>query len=577
MPRSNAIEPFLTNRCVQDQIIESIFLDSSLWGEVLEHGRSKGMPMSVLLYLQSPYNRAELYRQIAQGEYTIQPPHTGYRLKEDGSERVFFANEPLDRLLLYAIYKWLIRNEKALIHPACRSYQEGIGVGQTIKWLSRNIVQYSQGERAKIVGCKFDIHKYFESIDRKYIHKAFEVVEQHQGQSAIINLLKAYYDSDVYYDSRKKAIVEQYQGIKQGCAVSSWLANVILYPLDEKLNALEGCYARYSDDIIYVGPYYKEAECIIREQLQEYGLDLNEKKKEFIYADRFVRFLGYYIRGNEITLSPKWVKKFQQSVDKITIHNEKIIQRTRAIRKQPSTNQVAQLNKIVRGVAKQLMSYLYVGNGRYSWASLTLGVINRENDVKQLNLYCMDALRAVYTGKTSIGGLGVSKELGISRGKGKNVKANRIATSNMSLDYYSIVAMQKIIHNKWLYQTLVWDGLHEASLNKREYIIKEEKNEVNIHQLEELYRTYQDSQPDEMKLNRFYAKSLSDMTIEDLIRGENRTNAKNQLEDWLSKNITPNNFPAAANQWYWQSEKYPELILLRKWFDVKLKARPAKP
>ena len=59
------------------------------------------------------------------------------------------------------------------------------------------------------------------------------------------------------------------------------------------------------------------------------------------------------------------------------------------------------------------------------------------------------------------------------------------------------------------------------------------------------------------------------MTIEDLIRGENRSNAKNQLEDWLSTNITTNNFPAAANQWYWQSEKYPELVLLRKWFDMK--------
>lgn len=570
---------FLHRESVQDKIIESIFLDTNLWAEVIEHGRTKGMPMAVLMFLQSPQNRADLYLQIASGEYVIQPPHTGYRPKEDGGERTFFANEPLDRLLLNAIYKWLMRNESAMVHSSCRSYQEGIGVGQTVKWLSRSIVNYSKDSTNQIVGCKFDIRKYFESVGREHIHTAFDIVEAHHGHSAIIDLLRKYYDSDVYYDSRKKGYVEAYQGIKQGCAVSSWLANVILYPLDEALSRLEGCYVRYSDDIIYIGKDYEIASEQIRSYLKLLGLELNEKKIEYVRSDHFFCFLGWYIRGGEITLSQKWVKKFQRTVDNITVHNKNLIRKVREIHKSPSVNKDFLLTRILNNTAKQLASILYYGDGKHSWASLTLNVINRTSDIKQLNQYCLDALRAVYTGKTSIGGLGVSKENGIQRGKGKHVSANRIATAHISgihalhnIDgwiekYVSIHALQKVIHNKWLYRAIVQDLLHSDT----EGMYKGEKSVSNdsiddITALEELYGKYLYSRPNETNVGRFYAKSLSDMSMKELVAGANRTKAKKELEKWLSENITYQKFPAEEGQWYWQSTIHPELVLLREWF-----------
>ena len=110
--------------------------------------------------------------------------------------------------------------------------------------------------------------------------------------------------------------MEAYQGIKQGCAVSSWFANVLLYELDAKLSALGGCYVRYSDDILFVGESYEKATTLLKEELQKIDLSLNEEKQEDIRSDRFVRFLGFDIRGGEITLSEKWVKHFQHQVDR---------------------------------------------------------------------------------------------------------------------------------------------------------------------------------------------------------------------------------------------------------------------
>lgn len=307
-------------------MLESIFLDDALWREVIDHGVNKNIDRSVLSYLQDPHGRAQLCKEIITGKYKIKPPKTYYIPKDDGGERTVFVNEPIDRLLLNIIYKWLTKNEKQMIHASCKSYQQNIGVSRIVKELSGKIAEMSAIDTDAIVGRKFDIHHYFDTVNRECIHKAFDDVESHYGKSFIIKLLRDYYDSDLYYDSRLKKYVNQYQGIKQGCAVSSWLANVILFPLDEALSCLDGVYARYSDDIIFIGPDYELATKSIREKLLGFGLQLNEKKSEDVFSRSFVRFLGFDIRGTEITLSRKWVKNFQKNIDSRTINNKKLIQ-----------------------------------------------------------------------------------------------------------------------------------------------------------------------------------------------------------------------------------------------------------
>lgn len=557
---------------MHDKILESLFLDTALWQEVIEHGADKGVPQHVLERFQDPHGRAEMCREIATGEYTIAPPRTGYVPKDGGGERTFYANAARDRLLLHAIYKWLERNMSDMVHPLCLSYQEGIGIGRIVKKFAHSISSLSNADGSNTVGRKYDIHKYFDSVGRECIHRAFDAVEERYGHSSVIDVLRRYYDSDVYYDTRKGELVEQYTGLKQGCAVSSWLANVILYPLDEAAASCRGIYVRYSDDLIYVGDDYEQVDEIIRSHLSRVGLSLNEKKIEDVRGNRFVRFLGYNIRGGEIALSHKWVKSFQRDIDSITVKNLRLLRQVRAARRRSGAERERLLAGIMVRVQRRVSRYLYFGDGRFSWANHVLDVVNRKEDIEALNVYCLDAMRAVYTGKTRIGGLGVSPYGGIMRGNGRHVKANRAATAHLDgcgwmKGYLSMSLMQRAMSNVWLYRTLVADLLLQDEAHR--YSPAASGNiEHDVDEMERLYGQYLNSKPDGRNLDQYYGRPFEDMTVEDLLRGTPRGEARTSLEEWVAGHIDFNALVPDTNQWYWQSEKYPQLVLLRKWFSA---------
>ena len=103
--------------------------------------------------------------------------------------------------------------------------------------------------------------------------------------------------------------------------------------------------------------------------------------------------------------------------------------------------------------------YLYKGNGEFSWATQILPVCNVRKDINTLNAFVMDCLRAVATGKRKIGGLGYvvsSKDGCIVRGRGRNVKANRVKTDKEIEGYLTLGCMQNaIVTRKAVYNTLV--------------------------------------------------------------------------------------------------------------------------
>lgn len=550
---------------MSDKILESLFLDNELWREVLDWGIRKRVPPSVLSFLQDPHGRAVLCEQIYLGEYQIEPPRTGYVPKDNGGERTFFYNDPLTRMLFHAIYLWLSRNEGERIHPSCLSYQQGVGIGRIVTKVSNHIQRLNCKAVDGRVGRKFDIHHYFDSVPRKLIHQTLDSLEQHHGHSSVIDLLRRYYDSDLYFDTRKGKLVEEYKGIKQGCAVSSWFANVLLYPLDDELSSLGECYVRYSDDILYIGDRYEEATHLIQRQLKLSGLVLNDEKTEDVYGHRFVRFLGYDIRGAEVTLSEKWVKSFQHTIDSLTRHDTSLIRRVRAIRSEKSERGQKKLQNIMSSSVRRLARTLYYGDGRYSWATLVLPVINREEDILQLNNYCLDALRAVYTGKTHIGGLGKSAQSGIVRGKGRNVASNRRQTTDWLKKFYSLTTMKRAVHNRWLYRALVLDMLVEKKDSPQP---QEALPEVSVATIEEAYESYLMSEPDGKTLTRFYAKPLEEMTMQDLLCADNRKEARERLEQLIASLDSLQLLAGdkgAERDWFWQSPRHPELVVLKEW------------
>lgn len=417
---------------MEDKILR-MFFDHGRWEKAIDKGVGKDINRAQLIRLCTEDVRIAMAMAMKEGRYQIAPPHTAQIPKEDGTFRTVYVNEPIDRVVLSIANDLLFDLMPDMVHPSCKSYQSGIGCGKIVKEVSRRMQESSE---CVTIGWKSDLSKYFDSVPVRFIESAFAKVEEVHGRSALMEVLRKYYHSDFYFDGNNK-LCSNYQSLKQGCAVASWLANVLLYHIDEELSGMDGFYVRYSDDMLFVGKDYKKAMSVLVERLSVMDMKLNPKKVEYLNSDRWFKFLGYSIRGKMISLSKKWVKNFQKEIEDRTVRKKGL-----------------SVAKAVGNVNR----YLYKGDGEHSWATSVLTTINVKRDIDELNKFVMDCIRAVGTGKKKIGGLGFVDTMQdgcIVRGRGKNVRANRMKGGAIE-GYLSIGCMANAIRTRRaVYNTLV--------------------------------------------------------------------------------------------------------------------------
>lgn len=418
---------------MEDKIL-SMFFEMERWQYAIGKGIGKDVRRDQLYQLAKPEVRAAIYQAIKEGRYQISPPHTAKIPKDTPGEfRTVYVNEPIDRIILSIANDLLFELCPDMIHPACKSYQKGIGCGKVVQQVSHIVCE----TKGNIRGWKSDLSKYFDSVPIRFIDGVFDKVEQRHGKSAVIDVLRKYYHSDVFFNEDGE-VCESFQSLKQGCAVAAFLADAILYHVDQKLSGLDGFYIRYSDDMLFLGENYEKAMQILQDELGKMEMKLNPKKVEYLTADKWFKFLGYSIKGADISLSSTRIKTFQKEIEHRTIKNRGI-----------------SLKKAVNAVNR----YLYKGNGEFSWATQILPVCNVRKDIDTLNVFVMDCLRAVVTGKRKIGGLGYvvsGKDGCIARGRGRNVTANRQKTEKEIEGYLTLGCMQNaIVTRRAVYNTLV--------------------------------------------------------------------------------------------------------------------------
>lgn len=430
---------------MEDKLL-TMFFEPERWQKAIDKGIGKDIRKDQLYKLTKTSTRQFIYRAIRDGLYQIAPPHTAQIPKDTPGEfRTVYINEPIDRVLLSIANDLLFETCADMVHPRCKSYQMGIGCGKVVREVSRHIVEASRNVspnykgRHPTVGFKSDLSKYFDSVPVQFIDEAFDAVEQRHGHSALIDLLRKYYHMDIYFDSETGRVERKFQSLKQGCAVASWLADVLLFDLDEQLDRTLDFYVRYSDDMLCIGSQYRRAMEILERELARRTMRLNPKKVEYLDREHWFKFLGFSIRGESIDMSPTRIKTFQREIEARTIHNDGVT---------------------LHGAVSAVNNYLYRGDGNgHSWATGVLPVVNVTDSLMVMNEFVMDALRAVATGHKKIGGLGYNKvgRLGcIVRGRGRNVKANRANTDKDIGGYYSLNCMHNaIITSRELYNTLV--------------------------------------------------------------------------------------------------------------------------
>ena len=409
------------------------FFEKERWEQALELGVGKGIDKGELRQLTSPQVRLAMYNCIVSDNYEIAPPHQAQIPKDNGDFRIVYVNENVDRVFLSIVNNMFFELFPEFVHKSCKSYQSGIGCGKVVQEVSRWVVN----TKRKDVGFKADLTKYFDTVPLKYIDEIFDRMETKVGKSKIIDIVRKYYHTDLCFDINGD-LIEFYQSLKQGCSVASFLADAVLYHLDSTVSMLPGYYVRYSDDLMYIGEEWGAAFQVVKSILADMNMTLNPKKVEPVYKDRWIKFLGFNIKGDQITLSKTRVKSFQKEIEARTIK---------------------QRNISIARATNRVNDYLYKGDGRYSWATSVLPIINVEKDIETLNVFVMDALRACSTKKRKIGGLGSvndKDDYTILRGIGRNVTANRNKTEKEINGYLTIGCMRNaLLTRRAVYEALV--------------------------------------------------------------------------------------------------------------------------
>lgn len=405
----------------------------------LKHAQEKKLNPKLIKRFCDPSYRGYVANLIATDSYNMAYPTKRDIPKDDkpGQFRTVFMNEPPDRIVMSLLADTVSDIFKDMIHPSCRSYQKGMGTQQTVCEISKCIEDMDLvGHEA--IGVKTDFSKYFDSVLLEKIEEMFDKWEARLGfekdTEPVINMFRRYYKQNEYWDKNGN-LRSKYQSLKQGCALAAPLANMLLYDLDEYMSNKYSVYYRYSDDIMCLGGDVDEIVNDINRITSKYGVTLNPKKVEPVYADQWVKFLGFNIKQGYRTLSSPRVVKFKNKIKELTVN---------------------QKNITMKKACQNVMHYLY--GGEHCWADSCLATINVEEDIRQLNLFVLDCIKACGTKKKRIGGIGSTldrKDYTIVRGKGRNVSSNKEKEENIE-NYLSMICLWKALRqSKPLYKSLL--------------------------------------------------------------------------------------------------------------------------
>lgn len=513
-----------------------MMLDFSLWQKLFPIFREKRIGREVLAALSQPKNRLGLVRMIEDGVFEFGEPREVAIPKDGGGKRLIYVLPDLDRCVMAVVSQVYTKLYSDWVNRNCVSYQKGLSVPKTLHRVRRKL---GNG------GYKVDLSKYFDSVPRWKIN---EMLQRMDTGSPVDRLLWKFYNTDLV--EREGQVVEHFKSLGQGCAFSPLLANLCLASVDEEVGSLCSVYLRYSDDILVLGERSDEALELLKERLTEMGLSLNPKKIQRIEGGEEFTFLGGKVCRDWVRLSEKsWSKQ------------KAVVRRIAKKRKRGS--RAAQKNCV-----QALKRYLLSEEGGYCTLEYYCFLCTEEWDLQRLDEYCRDEIKAVYTGKHNhaTNEHKTSNELLEKMGWVSLVHLYRLYKASPSVFRAKLKAMQEnLLQPKKVVEVQQVNLTTDTRVNLISGLVKqdglyyrverkERKQSAVLQRIESLWekaRLYEgfsalSTTPDR---DRVY----SAVELEEIARAVGEIELLIVTTKWK------------FGQYYWQSNKYPELVIFRDW------------
>ncbi|WP_461142516.1 reverse transcriptase domain-containing protein, partial [Spirosoma pomorum] len=228
-----------------------------------------------------------------------------YTIKKSGKEREVSLFQLPDSAVSYLFYKSLLRKNRHRFSSFAYAYRNDRNIHFAIQDISNEI-----RNEPRIFIAEFDFSRFFQSIKHEFIYEQLD-----KNCFLISKTEKEIIKSFLHHEEQK--------GIPLGTSISLFIANLVCWELDRKLEDRGLRFARYADDtIIWSRDYSKicSAFHIINDFSSISGVPINFDKSdgisvlqkkglrsELVNPKNHIDFLGYSVSADHISIKKKSV------------------------------------------------------------------------------------------------------------------------------------------------------------------------------------------------------------------------------------------------------------------------------
>lgn len=308
-----------------------------------------------------------------------------------GARRVVYTFAENEAFLLKHLGYRLNRYD-SILSDACVSFRPG----RSVKRAFRSLLRIPDLERRYVL--KADIHDYFNSVPVRRLLEELKPVMADDPR--LYDFLYGLLSRDEAMENGRPIYGER--GILAGTAVSVFLANFWLTPVDEYFVSLGVPYMRYSDDIILFADSEKqrdELERALLERIEERGLTVNPDKYARTSPGEPWEYLGFCYERGKIRLSDHTVKKLKA----------KIRRKARALYRWRIRKNVP-FESAARRMIKVFSRKLFEGDAeeRLCWTAWYFPLLTCDEGLQEIDRYFVRYIRYLKTGRHGNAGYGVT-------------------------------------------------------------------------------------------------------------------------------------------------------------------------
>jgi RNA-directed DNA polymerase len=271
-------------------------------------------------------------KRLAAKSYAPRPAVSYEVPKADGGTRIVSVFQVADNAVSRLVFKALLNKNLSRLSARCYAYRTDVTLHDAVIHIAS---EFSAASRLFLA--EYDFKKFFDSIAHEHIQRILDGRRFYLTpvESRIIwAFLKApTIDVSTYDFSGGEP---RATGIPQGTSISLFLANVVAFPLDYRLEQLGVGFARYADDtLIWSDDYARicEATHALNQAAQEMGVEVNLQKSEgvSILADpgaavefkgkSRVTFVGYSIGRRVIGIKQSAIARIKEHISYLIYAN----------------------------------------------------------------------------------------------------------------------------------------------------------------------------------------------------------------------------------------------------------------